>query len=200
MPEDNNQIQPQEVATPVQPVQIFTPPQVQQPMDLSSAQAMYPGAATYTYAGFWYRFAAYFIDGIIINIISSILSTLVLGSLIQTTLPTASETDTLRAGTFAAFGASVFGYYVFVVVAIVMYNALLESSSWQGSVGKKVFGIIVTDMNGQRVTLGKAVGRNFAKLLSSLILCIGYIMAGFTEKKQALHDIIAGTLVLKKVG
>jgi uncharacterized RDD family membrane protein YckC len=53
-------------------------------------------------------------------------------------------------------------------------------------------------MEGNKISFGRATGRYFGKLLSAFILLIGYIMAGFTEKKQALHDIIAGTLVWKK--
>jgi uncharacterized RDD family membrane protein YckC len=57
----------------------------------------------------------------------------------------------------------------------------------------------VTDLEGRRIGFGRATGRYFAKILSSLTLFIGYLMAGFTEKKQALHDMIAGTLVLRKL-
>ena len=59
-------------------------------------------------------------------------------------------------------------------------------------------GLVVTDMNGQRITLLNAIGRYFSKIPSALILMIGYFMQPFTEKKQALHDMIAGTLVYKK--
>jgi uncharacterized RDD family membrane protein YckC len=58
-----------------------------------------------------------------------------------------------------------------------------------------IFGLKVTDLNGQRISFERATGRHFAKWLSSLILFIGYIMAGFSERKQALHDLLAGTLV-----
>jgi uncharacterized RDD family membrane protein YckC len=59
-------------------------------------------------------------------------------------------------------------------------------------------GIKVTDLNGNRISFGRATGRYFAKILSGMILMIGYIMAGFTEKKQALHDMIASCLVVMK--
>ncbi len=58
-------------------------------------------------------------------------------------------------------------------------------------------GLKVTDLYGRRISLGRAIGRYFGKLLSGLTCLIGYIMAGFTQKKQALHDMIAGTLVVK---
>jgi uncharacterized RDD family membrane protein YckC len=74
----------------------------------------------------------------------------------------------------------------------------MESSVKQATLGKLAIGIIVTDLQGSRITFGRATGRYFGKILSSLILSIGYIMAGFTEKKQALHDMIAGCLVVMK--
>jgi uncharacterized RDD family membrane protein YckC len=80
-----------------------------------------------------------------------------------------------------------------------LYFSLMESSVWQATVGKKLLGLTVTDLEGRRISFGRATGRYFAKIISSLILFIGYMMAGFTEKKQALHDMIAGTLVLRKL-
>ncbi len=80
-----------------------------------------------------------------------------------------------------------------------LYFAILESSAWQGTVGKKVLGLRVTDLDGNRISFGRATGRFFAKLVSNFTFMIGYIMAGFTAKKQALHDMIAGCLVTKSV-
>ena len=82
-------------------------------------------------------------------------------------------------------------------VAQWLYFALMESSSKQATLGKMALGIRVTDVNGNRIGFGRATGRHFAKILSGLILGIGFLMAAFTEKKQALHDMIAGTLVVK---
>jgi uncharacterized RDD family membrane protein YckC len=59
-------------------------------------------------------------------------------------------------------------------------------------------GLVVTDMNGNRISFLRATGRYFAKILSALILLIGYIIAAFTARKQALHDMLASTLVLKR--
>lgn len=87
---------------------------------------------------------------------------------------------------------------VMTVVMLWFYFALFESSSKQATPGKMAFHIIVTDLNGNRISLGRASGRFWAKLVSGLTIGIGYLMAGFTQKKQALHDMIAGTLVVKK--
>jgi uncharacterized RDD family membrane protein YckC len=74
----------------------------------------------------------------------------------------------------------------------------MESSKNQGTLGKMALGLRVTDMDGRRISFGRATGRYFAKWLSTITLLIGYIMAAFTPKKQAMHDMIAGTLVLAR--
>lgn len=77
-----------------------------------------------------------------------------------------------------------------------LYWAFCESSSWQGTVGKRALGLKVVDVEGQRISFGRATLRFFAQILSSLFLLMGYVMAAFTLRKQALHDMIAGTYVL----
>jgi uncharacterized RDD family membrane protein YckC len=89
------------------------------------------------------------------------------------------------------------GMLAFMVVQW-LYFAGMESSTRQATLGKSVMSLRVTNYEGQRISFGHATGRFFAKIVSGLVpLAIGYIMAGFTEKKQALHDFIAATLVLK---
>ncbi len=107
-----------------------------------------------------------------------------------------SDTETI--GIIGAiFGAAMILNIVHIAI-FWLYFALMESSKFQGTIGKIVLGIIVTDIDGNRISFARATGRYFGKILSGLILFIGYIMAGFTEKKQALHDMMAGTLVWKK--
>jgi uncharacterized RDD family membrane protein YckC len=75
----------------------------------------------------------------------------------------------------------------------------MESSQYQGTLGKMALGLIVTDLQGRPLSFARASGRFFGKIITGMIpFGIGYIMAGFTEKKQALHDMIAGCLVLRK--
>ena len=90
-------------------------------------------------------------------------------------------------------------YSLSKIVVLYPYFALMESSRLQSTIGKSVLGIKVTDLSGKRVSFGRASGRFFGKILSGQILLIGYIMAALTAKKQALHDILAGTLVVNKV-
>jgi uncharacterized RDD family membrane protein YckC len=128
---------------------------------------------TSLYAGFWRRVAAVLLDGLIIGAV------------------TAPFTFGMSSGNrYSATYSSV------STVVWWLYSALMESSAKQATLGKMALGIRVTDLDGNRIGFGKATGRHFAKILSALILGIGFLMAAFTEKKQALHDILAGTLVV----
>jgi uncharacterized RDD family membrane protein YckC len=80
-----------------------------------------------------------------------------------------------------------------------LYFALQESSSRQATWGKRLCGLRVTDMNGARISFSRASVRFFMKFVSAAIMLIGFVMVAFTEKHQALHDLFAETLVLKKV-
>ena len=77
------------------------------------------------------------------------------------------------------------------------YYAGMESSTKQATLGKMILGIVVTGVDGQRITFMRATGRHFAKILSGLLLFIGYLMVLWTARKQGLHDIMAGTLVVQ---
>jgi len=90
-------------------------------------------------------------------------------------------------------------YFFAILLSVIMswlYFALMESSSRGATLGKMALGIRVTDLSGNRISFGKATGRYFGKIVSSMILMIGYLMAAFTERKQALHDMMAGCLVV----
>jgi uncharacterized RDD family membrane protein YckC len=92
-------------------------------------------------------------------------------------------------------------FWLALLISVViqwLYFAGMESSARQATIGKSAMSLRVTNYEGRRISFGHATGRFFAKIVSGLIpLGIGYIMAGFTEKKQALHDMIAATLVLR---
>jgi uncharacterized RDD family membrane protein YckC len=75
------------------------------------------------------------------------------------------------------------------------YYILTESSALQGTVGKRILGLRVSDLNGKRIRLGRAIGRYLARVLSAIPWQMGFVMAGFTPRKRALHDFVAGTLV-----
>lgn len=148
-----------------------------------------PGPA-FVYAGFWLRFAALVIDSIVFLPL-----TLILIIPIAVASPRLSEEDPAHVSAFV-------GMYVFftliAVAAVWLYYTLMESSRYQGTLGKKLLGLAVTDLDGNRISFGRANGRFFAKYLSSLILNLGFLMAAFTERRQALHDIITSCLVIRR--
>lgn len=134
------------------------------------------------YAGFWRRAVAWVLDMLVLGIAAGLVSGLI-GGLIGASISSADEQTLSR---------------VVVLIVSWLYYALMESSSWQATLGKRALGITVTDLQGNRISFGRATGRHWAKVLSGLILGIGYLMAGFTERKQALHDQVANCLVAKK--
>jgi uncharacterized RDD family membrane protein YckC len=78
-----------------------------------------------------------------------------------------------------------------------LYYTLFEASAWQATPGKRILRLYVTDLNGRRITFARALLRNVARQISGVFF-IGYLITGFTEKKQALHDILARSLVLRR--
>lgn len=151
-----------------------------------------------TYAGFWKRFAAHIIDKIILGFVALIIlvpSFVILGIGFVANLDEFENVEDLGI-LFAIIGA-----YLLVILFVYMiewlYFAIMESTRG-ATVGKLVLNIEVTDLQGKRITFGRASGRYFGKILSGLLLCIGFIMAGITQQKQALHDILASTLVVNR--
>jgi len=145
------------------------------------------------YANVWKRFVASLLDGVILLIVS-----LVLNFALGVVLGGAEAAGGDEAAVTAAASLVALVGTVLNTVLGWLYYAIQESSPKQATIGKQAFGLVVTDLNGDKVSFVKASIRYFAKYISALILLIGYIMAFFTEKKQALHDMIAGTLILQK--
>ena len=150
-----------------------------------------------SYAGFWKRFVAYVIDSILLGIVGFVVLLPFLGLVGIGALTAHDEPEAAAGVIIAALGAYLMVLGAMAVVGW-LYYALMESSGTQGTLGKMALGIKVTDMQGNKISFARASGRYFGKILSSLILNIGYIIAGFTQQKQALHDIIAGCLVVNK--
>lgn len=153
----------------------------------------YSGVVTPTsvhYGGFWIRFVAVVIDVSIVFVVI---------------LPVAGILAIVLGAAGGAMSMPRFGIHLVrgIVIRTLffcvgwIYEATMESSSKQATLGKMAMGLKVTDEFGRKISFARATGRHFAKILSKLILMIGYIMAGFTQRKQALHDMIAGTLVVR---
>jgi uncharacterized RDD family membrane protein YckC len=164
------------------------------------AYAGYAAVPRVEYAGFWLRFLAFLIDNAVMGIgFVLILIPLIfltgLGGFISEIHP---DEDMNDVGIFMLIGLLFLAATVSLLLTW-LYHALMESSEWQATLGKRVLGLVVTDMAGRRVSFGRATGRHFAKIITNMVPAfIGYIMAGFTERKQALHDMIAGCLVLRR--
>ncbi|MBX9695642.1 MAG: RDD family protein [Cyanobacteria bacterium] len=138
-------------------------------------------------AGFWLRAVAFLIDAI-----------------------TAFIVYLFVCFSTGALGATLFGQeavvssaqnIAFALQFIVpwLYFAIMESSEMQATLGKRALGLKVTDINGNRLSFARATGRHFGKVLSALMLGIGFLMIAFTPRRQGLHDVIADTSVVKLV-
>lgn len=143
------------------------------------------------YAGFWRRVAAYVIDNSIlyfvyIQVYAFVLSPAIIRMQMNDSMPL---TEYVLYGVSAALSMLILQWAYFIA---------MEASPLQASCGKLLAGLYVTNLEGERISLAQANGRFFGKILSSLIVCVGFVMAAFTHKKQALHDMMANTLVLKK--
>jgi uncharacterized RDD family membrane protein YckC len=133
-----------------------------------------------TYGGFWIRVVAYIIDGILLSIV---------------TIPLAFA---FGESPFDPAAQAAYGVSDFLSLLIgIAYFVGFEGSAKQATPGKMAFGLIVADERGGRISYLRALGRYFAKILSALILLIGFIMVAFTERKQGLHDILCSTFVIK---
>ena len=128
------------------------------------------------YAGFWIRVVALLIDVIILGIILPLIVTIALGL---------NYTDPAFTNIFSLF-------------SLIILHPLFESSKYQGTPGKIILGLRITNAQGRKIGYWKALGRNFAKIFSGLLLCIGYIMVAFHKRKRGLHDIFVNTYVVKK--
>lgn len=150
----------------------------------------------FEYAGFWMRFAAAFIDNILLSCLSGMVGLLV-GIVIGVALVVGNNGNPNAVNEPSAqLLLNAVGYVIGIVISW-LYFASMESSAKQATLGKMALGLKVCDLNGRRISFAQATGRYFGKILSGLICFVGYIMAGFTEKKQALHDQLAGTLVVR---
>jgi uncharacterized RDD family membrane protein YckC len=180
--------------TPTNPAPSVVPAAMPSPYSASPAayQVVAPVAGV-GYGGFWIRVVAYIIDAIILRVVVAPVG-LIFGGLGLA----GGMLGRIPHFGFPFFGLGLLGGGVTIIALLFgswLYEAFMESSSYQATLGKMICGLKVTDLNGNRISFERATGRHFAKWLSSMILGIGYIMVGFTGRKQGLHDLLAGTLV-----
>lgn len=145
----------------------------------------------FNHGGFWLRLAAAIIDTIITQLGLTIIGVIIgifVGIFMGAAGSPMGDIEMVAGGIGYAIG----------IIGQWLYFTVFEISGWMATPGKKILGLQVTDLNGQQIGFGRANGRYWGKIVSALILMIGFIMIAFTDKKQGLHDIMAGTLVIKK--
>jgi uncharacterized RDD family membrane protein YckC len=157
--------------------------------EAESSEGFFENTTDIVYAGFWKRWAALFLDQLIIGLPLSIAFFFISFTVAMSSggQPSATTTIFLQLGFYAVWLSVAFFYY-----------ASLESSEAQATFGKRALGIKVTDMSGQRIDFKQAAFRWFAASLSYMAMYIGFAMAGFTQRKQALHDLLVSTLVVDR--
>jgi uncharacterized RDD family membrane protein YckC len=144
-------------------------------------------------AGFWIRFVAYMIDGLVMLVPTAILAGIFAAFVILTN--ELMDHDGLPAQLVVAL--------VLLVAALIvvnwLYEALMTSSPRGATFGKMALGLRIVRFDGTQLSFGRATARHFAKYMVTPMvpLANGYIMAAFTNRKRALHDILADTLVVK---
>jgi uncharacterized RDD family membrane protein YckC len=157
----------------------------------------YVAAPATPYGGFWIRLLAYLIDHAILGAVAAPLFFItVLPSIIRIVNQGERDQEPSPEMIITIVG-SAFVYIALAFVGQWLYEALLTSSSWQATIGKRVLRLKVVDEAGNRISFGRATGRFFAKILSSMFFCIGFLMIAFAEQKTGLHDMLAGTRVLR---
>jgi len=157
--------------------------------EISAAPEISAQPARLMLAGFWRRAVAYLLDTIIISLAFGFVASFYPSVFLKFPDATPSLTS-LPQLTPAGWAITITATWV--------YYSLFEASAWHATLGKRVMGLYVADMSGRPLNLGRAAARNGAKLISSLTFLVGYLVAGFTEKKQALHDLLTSCLVLRR--
>lgn len=157
-----------------------------QPITTQPPAYTQPPVGPLDYAGFWTRFGASLVDGLILSVAFGFIYVICISLAAGTT----DQNDP---------SGNVFLCLAYLTIALLnwLYHAGFESSEKQATPGKMAAGIKVTDLNGQRITFGKATGRLLLKYFSGAAFYIGYLMVAWDDKKQTLHDKLAGTLVIR---
>lgn len=177
--------------------------QPQQHLTANSAATGLAESNRMLYAGFWKRFFAYYIDSYVIYIVSLIvnfIAMIIFGTLSMVSVSTLFSNEGEMSENFESGLAIVLGISLLAINIIVswLYYAFMESSNAKATLGKMALGIAVMDENQEKISFVRASGRFFSKIISAITLGVGYIMTGFTKRKQGLHDKIAQTYVFDK--
>jgi uncharacterized RDD family membrane protein YckC len=146
-------------------------------------EAFRDSVGTFVYAGFWARFVAVVVDQIIVQLVTGFVKVAMVAAAAGADRQTILSINLLNS--------------LFSVIFMWLYYALQESSNAEATLGKRAMSLRVLDLSGEKISFGRATGRHFGKILSGLLLLIGYLMQPFTERRQTLHDLMAGCIVVK---
>ncbi|MGI4744783.1 MAG: RDD family protein [Janthinobacterium lividum] len=160
----------------------------------------------WNYAGFWWRLLAWMVDCLVLSAAEYALG--IATGLRQVGLTTNNDDQSARQISDIAYSTSFSypasgwhlhggGLSALGLVLTIGYFVLMESSHWQATLGKRVCKLRVTDIDGRRIGIPRALGRYLGKFVSAFILGIGFLMVGWTRRKQGLHDLMADTLVMR---
>lgn len=169
---------------------MYVPLSTQPPEVIPAIRELAASPPRPAFAGFWLRAVAYLIDTVLISVVFGLIASLYPSTFIK--YPDAATTSLASLPQLTPIA------FVITITATWFYYTVFEASIWQATPGKRVMKLYVADLSGRRLTFARAAARNLAKMISSLTFLVGYLVAGFTEKKQALHDILASCLVLRK--
>lgn len=142
------------------------------------------------YAGFWLRALAYLFDTILVSLLLALAASFRPSAFVI--FPNPGATSALAIPQLTRLAMAI------TIPMVWLYYAIFESSSWQATPGKRVLHLYVTDLYGRPISFARATIRHFGKIISGLTFMVGYFLAGFTARKQALHDLLASCLVLRR--
>jgi uncharacterized RDD family membrane protein YckC len=169
---------------------VYVPQSAQPPDAIPAVSSLPVTAKRQMYAGLWLRAVAFVIDTLIVGFLTTLIAAIHPSAFFRSL-----DTNLFIQSPFSVL--TPLGI-VLVTVPSWFYGALFESSSWQATPGKRLLGIYATDLHGRRLTFVRAMFRNLLKQLPGFFF-FGYFLAGFTPKKQALHDILASCLIVRRV-
>jgi uncharacterized RDD family membrane protein YckC len=165
------------------------------PLTALPAESFATGAVL-VYSGFWRRLWSYLIDRFILGVAFLPVGFMVFVPMLATQSGGWTDTDLPAEAIAAVLGASLTIAFL-ALLGSWFYYALMQSSSRQATLGQLALGLRVTDVEGRRISFARASGRHFATVLTGLTIGIGYLMVLFTTRKQTLHDLVAGTVVVR---
>jgi uncharacterized RDD family membrane protein YckC len=175
---------------------VARPPGANPEIRMAAPVEPFAAPAVPNYGGFWRRFWSYLLDRFFLGVVFTPVGFMVLVPLLATQSTDWTDTD-LPPETVSALLGAILTIAFLAFLGSWLYYALMQSSSRQATLGQLALGLRVTDVEGRRISFARASGRHFATVLTGLTLGIGYLMVLFTTRKQSLHDLVAGTLVVR---